>query len=138
MGKMQVVGGEGDRFLVDIRGHLVGLDQPVADGGRDTGPTPTELFVASLAGCVAHYARRFLRRHGLPEDVHVDVDWGVAKAPARVGSIRLNVRAPGLPAALMPRFDSVISHCTVHNSMVQAPDVTFEVGSGATRRIEAS
>ena len=46
----------GDRFDIAIRGHVVHVDQPESDGGSDTGPTPTELFVASLASCVAFYA----------------------------------------------------------------------------------
>ena len=56
---------EGDRFRVSIRGHELFVDQPVDDGGQDSAPTPTELFVAGLASCVAFYAGRFLRRHDL-------------------------------------------------------------------------
>ena len=33
-----------DRFELQMRGHRVVCDQPVADGGTDQGPTPTELF----------------------------------------------------------------------------------------------
>jgi len=55
----------GDRFAIQVRGHRLVVDQPVADGGQDAGPTPTELFVGSLAACVAFYARRFLARHDL-------------------------------------------------------------------------
>ena len=43
---------DGDRFQVLVRGHRLVIDQPVADGGTDAGPTPTELFVAGLASCV--------------------------------------------------------------------------------------
>ncbi|WP_405522034.1 OsmC family protein [Streptomyces canus] len=35
------------------------------DGGTDTAPTPTELFAASLATCVAFSPGRHLQRHGL-------------------------------------------------------------------------
>jgi putative redox protein len=41
-----------DRFGVRIRGHELVSDQPREDGGEDTGPTPTELFIAGLAACV--------------------------------------------------------------------------------------
>src|SRR5450759_146811 len=50
-----------DKFDINIRGHVVRVDQPVKDGGEDTAPTPTELFIASLASCVAFYARACLR-----------------------------------------------------------------------------
>jgi uncharacterized OsmC-like protein len=42
-----------DRFELQVRGHRLLCDQPLADGGDDQGPTPTELFVGSLAACVA-------------------------------------------------------------------------------------
>src|SRR5690242_5835186 len=89
----------GDRFSIRIRGHELTVDQPVPDGGTDAGPTPTELFVASLAGCVAHYARRYLARHGLPEQgLAVTAEYVTAQRPARVGAVRLTLRLPdGLP-----------------------------------------
>src|SRR6266508_4543566 len=55
----------GDAYEIQIRGHRLTVDQPVEAGGANLGPTPTELFAASLAACVGFYAGRFLRRHGL-------------------------------------------------------------------------
>src|SRR6266545_1791870 len=66
MSEMTVWYLDGDRFAVEVRDHVITVDQPLADGGQDTAPTPTEMFVASLAGCVAFYAHRFLARHHLP------------------------------------------------------------------------
>ena len=42
-----------DRFEIGVRGHVLTVDQPVDAGGEDTAPTPTELFIASRASCVA-------------------------------------------------------------------------------------
>src|SRR6478752_1116476 len=50
---------DGDRFAVDVRNHTLLVDQPLDVGGTDTAPTPTELFIAGLASCVAFYARRY-------------------------------------------------------------------------------
>jgi putative redox protein len=66
MGTMTVRYLNGDRFAIGVRDHMLTVDQPRADGGEDTEPTPTELLVASLASCVAFYARRYLARHHLP------------------------------------------------------------------------
>jgi putative redox protein len=46
---------QGDRFTISVRGHDITIDQPLGDGGDDEGPTPSELFVASLAGCVGSW-----------------------------------------------------------------------------------
>ncbi len=43
----------GDRFAIELGEHTLMVDQPIQDGGEGTAPTPTELFVASLASCVA-------------------------------------------------------------------------------------
>ncbi|WP_405595402.1 OsmC family protein [Streptomyces sp. NBC_01410] len=55
-----------DAYTVEVRGHHIRGDQPIEAGGTDTAPTPTELFAASLATCVAFYAGRYLHRHDLP------------------------------------------------------------------------
>ena len=41
----------------DIRDHRVLIDQPKNAGGTDTGPSPLEMFLFSLGGCVASIAR---------------------------------------------------------------------------------
>jgi putative redox protein len=43
------------RYVATVRGHEVRVDQPLAAGGTDEAPTPVELFVVSLATCVAYY-----------------------------------------------------------------------------------
>ena len=48
----------GDRLDVAVRGHQVTVDQPADARGKDSGPTPTELFVSGLASCVGFYAER--------------------------------------------------------------------------------
>jgi putative redox protein len=114
----------GDRLRIDVRGHELGVDQPVEDGGEDSAPTPTEIFVSSLAACVAFYAERFLRRNGLStEDLKVAADYQWAGNPHRVGEIVLNVEAPGLTEVKREAFERVIEHCTVHNTLRMPPVV---------------
>lgn len=100
------------------------------DGGENTAPTPVELFVASLAGCVAYYAGRFLARHGITrEGLGVQVAYRMAAdRPARVAAIDLSVTVPAaLPAHRRPALRSVIEHCTVHNSLADPPSVRIDL-----------
>jgi uncharacterized OsmC-like protein len=126
MGTLTVRHLEGDRFAVAVRGHVMTVDQPVPDGGEDTAPTPTELFVASLAACVAFYARRYLDRHGLSATgLAVTTDFSMGQHPARVTEIHVEVRLPeGIPAKRRDAILAVASHCTVHNSLADPPVVT--------------
>lgn len=119
----------GDRFAVAVRGHELLVDQPVEAGGDDEAPTPTELFVGSLASCVAFYARRYLRRHRLPEEgLAVEVDWRLGTRPARVSAVDLRIVLPeGVPAERREPLLAVASHCTVHTSITTPPDIAVRL-----------
>jgi Predicted redox protein, regulator of disulfide bond formation len=134
MARMVVRHLEGDRFSIGIRGHEVVVDQPVADGGTDAGPTPTELFVGGLVSCVAFYAGRFLVRHGLERDgLSVACDWEMAEErPNRVGRVEIRLGLPSnFPQKHHDRLMAVVEHCTVHNSMVQMPEVQITAETAA-------
>lgn len=121
---------DGDRFAVEIRGHTITVDQPTEAGGQDTAPTPTELFIAGLASCVAFYARRYLVRHGLStEGLGVTTEYVVGGRPNRVTDITVRITPPdGLPAERRDAFLAVASHCTVHNTLHDAPAVAISIG----------
>lgn len=48
-----------EKFVIesDVRGHKVVIDQPANAGGVDSGPTPLELVLVSLAGCIGTIGR---------------------------------------------------------------------------------
>jgi putative redox protein len=131
VGTMTVDHLDGDRFAIAIRDHVVQTDQPVSDGGCDSAPTPTELFVAGLASCVAFYARRYLSRHGLSAvGLRVTAEYTTGARPARVDGIRISVHPPdNVPAARREALLAVASHCTVHNTLAEPPEVTVELAS---------
>jgi putative redox protein len=118
----------GESYAVAARGHALLTDQPVTAGGTDTAMTPTELFVASLSSCVAFYAGRYLARHGLNRGgLHVTANFATATdRPARVGKIKLTIRAPGgIPPSRQAALLAVAAHCTVHNTLRQPPDIAI-------------
>lgn len=117
----------GDKFDINVRGHVISVDQPVKDGGDDTALTPTELFIASLASCVAFYARRYLARHNLPTDgLAVEVTFVMGARPARVSGIDIRLIVPnGVPAERLDPLLAVATHCSVHNTLVTTPEVSI-------------
>src|SRR6266511_2334120 len=87
---------DGEAYEIGVRGHRVRVDQPADADGKDSAPTPTELFVGSLAACVAFYAGRYLTRHGHSRAglaVHAEFEMATDR-PARVAAIRIAVRVP--------------------------------------------
>jgi len=122
---------DGDRFAIDVRGHTITVDQAVDAGGEDTAPTPTELFAAGLASCVAFYARRYLARHTIPsEGLAVSLSYETGGRPNRVTQISIEVTPPAaLPADRLDAFLAVASHCTVHNTLTHAPEIGITLTS---------
>lgn len=120
----------GEAYAVTARGHALLTDQPVTAGGTDTAMTPTELLIASLSSCVAFYAGRYLARHGLNRDgLHVTTMFTTTDHPARVDKATLRIAVPGgIPPHRERALLAVASHCTVHNTLRQAPEVTIELG----------
>ncbi|KIE27709.1 osmotically inducible protein OsmC [Streptomyces sp. MUSC 125] len=121
---------DGDAYAIDVRGHRMQVDQPAEAGGADTAPTPTELFAASLATCVAFYAGRYLIRHGLSRSgLQVRAEFVMATdRPARVASVRIVVvPPPGLTEQRRTALLAVASHCTVHNTLSRPPEIDIEL-----------
>jgi uncharacterized OsmC-like protein len=137
-GVLRVNHKDGDLFEVAVRNHLVHVDQPIEAGGSDAAPTPVELFVASLASCVAHYVRRFLVRHELPtEGMAVDAEFTMADRPARVGEINVSIEVPGgVPEERRTALLAVASHCTVHNTLEDPPAVSIDLAANLRQSVD--
>ena len=119
----------GETYMAATRGHVVLTDQP-APAGEDAAMTPVELLVASLSSCTAFYAGRYLARHRLNRDgLQVTAEFTLATGnPARVPQVRQKLHVPGgLPPEREAALLAVASHCTVHNTLRQAPDVAIEL-----------
>jgi len=134
MGEIVIGHIEGDRYHIRIGDHEVTVDQPLEQGGTDEGPTPTELFVASLASCAAFFAGRFLRRHlGRDQQFGVDCRYHMSyDAPSRVSSVHLDlVLPPDLPEAVRDGALRAAERCTVHNSIERRPTIRITAGERA-------
>jgi putative redox protein len=78
---MKVVARRREGFVHDVEiegGHTIRVDEPVDAGGADSGPSPTRLVAAGLAGCIAVTIEMYAERKGWdvgPVEVEVDVEY---------------------------------------------------------------
>ena len=79
--KLRVEIKQGAGFKTECRAgkHLVIIDQPTPSGGADAGPTPLDVQLMSLGGCVAAIGRiianqRKLTVRGIEVSVEGDID----------------------------------------------------------------
>jgi uncharacterized OsmC-like protein len=119
----------GARFDIASGSHVVVTDQPVEEGGQGNGMSPVELFVGSLASCVAYFVGRYCGRHGIPyEGFTVEAEWSYAEQPHRVGSVSLRITLPAqLTADQRERLLKVAHGCTVHQSIVVPASVAIDL-----------
>jgi putative redox protein len=115
----------GVKFEAAARGHRVVCDQPPTNGGADQGMTPPEFLLVSLGTCAGFYAAQYLRNHSLPaEGLEVRVTAEKAKAPARLGSMRIEVT---IGAGLAPEHEAgvlrAVHACLVHNTLLHTPTI---------------
>lgn len=112
----------GVRFDVNARGHRVICDQPLSNGGQDAGMTPPEFLLAALGTCAGYYAVQYLKTRGLAcEGLAVRVEAEKATQPARLGTFRMVVTAPGLDEKHTEGVLRAVKSCLVHHTLQHPP-----------------
>ncbi len=106
------------RHDVEVRNHHVISDEPAANGGDDTGPSPQELLAASLASCTAITIEMYANRKGWDiGDIGVNVDYEPAQrgSPTKFG---LEITLPKeLPEDQRERLMQIAAKCPVHRTL---------------------
>jgi len=114
----------GTKFELRARSHRLISDQPADNGGQDSGPTPPEFLLASLASCAGFYAAQYLNARHLPAaDLSVRVTAEKAKDPARLASFLIEVTAPGLDERHQAGILRAVKTCLIHNTLLHQPTV---------------
>lgn len=125
---MRVVARRREGYAHDVEiegGHTIRIDEPTAVGGTGTGPSPTRLVAAGLAGCTAVTLEMYAARKGWDiGQVEVDVDVDYDKfAPL---SFAVTLRLPaGLSDEQRERLLVVAAKCPVHKLLVGETPVTI-------------
>ena len=103
------------RHSVQVRDHLLTVDEPLCDGGEDAGPDPQELLAVSLASCTAITMEMYAARKGWDiGGVEVDVEFQPAErgAPTRFDLI---LHLPDdLPDEQVEKLRVIAAKCPVH------------------------
>ncbi len=127
---------DGTRYDIVSGKHRIITDQAVEDGGQDAGMGPVELFVGSVAGCVAYFVGQFCGRHGIPRDgLAVDAEWTMAENPHRVGRIDIGIHLPHrISTEQKERLLKVAHGCTVHQSIIVTPNIGIKLNPHANQK----
>jgi putative redox protein len=99
---------------VEVDGHTVRVDEPPEAGGEGSGPRPTTLLGASLAGCIAITVEMYAERKGW--DVgQLEVDVEMSYEGVVPNSFEVGLKLPKhLDAEQKRRLLVIATKCPVH------------------------
>lgn len=117
----------GYRCRVRARQFEIDADEPPSAGGEDAGPTPTELFLASLASCFTMALFHVARKRGIALPGFEVAVSGTYNGP-RFSRLRVEVRPSSDIEMLAELIEQALSVCYVSNTLRQP--LTLEVAAG--------
>jgi putative redox protein len=106
-------------FQSKVGNHILTIDVPPAMDGKDRGPTPPEVFIASLGSCVGAFVANYCEPKGVStQDMTVDVTFEKVSNPTRLADLQIQVNLPhaecnGREKAIL----RVAEHCPVHETI---------------------
>jgi putative redox protein len=101
--------------------------------------SPFHMFGSALGTCTFSVLQSWASNKNLgADDLKVDVSWSFVEGQHRVGSMKVQLRWPSLPAELWPRAIRAANLCGVHNTLTHPPQITVEAAGVESPPIEAS
>jgi uncharacterized OsmC-like protein len=117
-GGMRAVSRAGDFELV--------VDEPKESGGTNTGPQPTDLFLASVSSCYVLALAFVARRRGV-ELVDLKVTATGRYDGLQFDQIGLAITSASPRAVVVDLLDEALRLCYVSNTLRRQPRLTVEV-----------
>ncbi len=108
-----------------FKGHTVRTDQPETAGGRDTGPSPFDLFLASIGTCTGYYAARFCELKGFdPRQLSLSLETVRDPERKRLGKVRVELKLPaGFPEKYRQAIVRAADQCAVKRHILEPPEL---------------
>ena len=120
----------GVRVDADFKGFVVKTDQPAADGGGGTAPSPFDYFLFSLATCAGFYVVSFCRERGIAtEGLALTMTWERNSETHLISKFYIAIALPaGFPEKYKTAVIKSADQCTVKRHMLNPP--AFEITAG--------
>ena len=128
---------EGFKSKTKMRNFTLIQDEPEEVGGTNEGPSPVEVLLSSLGGCLEIVISMVSKEHGhklkdLELEIEGDLDprgfLGEAKVPAGFQNIRVNIKKmEGVPEDKKAEIlEEVEGRCPIEDTLNRSLEVKFE------------
>ncbi|HWK27667.1 MAG TPA: OsmC family protein [Solirubrobacter sp.] len=109
-----------ERYVHDVKAgrHALTVDEPVKQGGDDSGPSPQELLAAALASCTAVTMEMYADRKGWDVDgLEVDCRYTPAERGCPTRFELVLKLPPHLSSEQVERLQVIAAKCPVHRTL---------------------
>jgi putative redox protein len=117
---------------LSMRGHLLVADEPQDNGGKDTGPTPTELILSGLAACTASTLRMYAdRKDWEVERIDLELSIRIEKTEnGQISHIETIIDITGnITAEQKERMLEIAGKCPIHKLLSNPVDIVITAKS---------
>jgi len=121
----------GKRVEANFNGLVVRTDQPVAEGGAGSAPSPFELFLASIGTCTGYYVMSFCQKNNIPTE-NMRLTASIQKNPGThlVENIRIDIHVPrDFPEKYKNAVVKAADACAVKRHLDTPPKIHIIVAS---------
>jgi len=114
----------GKKVNAQFKGFTIKTDQSQKDGGDDTAPTPTFLFLASLGTCAGYYALDFCEKRQIDtEKLKLTLEFQSHQKTHMIEKIRLKLSLPpNFPEKYIPAIVKAMDLCYVKKHLHEPPE----------------
>lgn len=112
-------------FETHIGNHTLTIDLPPENNGKDRGPTPPQLFIASLSSCIAIFAASYCNNAGInSEGLSVTLSYDKLTKPSLLGNFKATITLPkGDVGNKEKALIRAAEHCLIHETIRSSPDI---------------
>jgi len=113
-------------------GFTVITDQPVADGGLGSAPSPFDLFLASIGTCTGYYVMSFCQKNKIPtENITLTARFQRNPGTHLVENVRIDIRVPKeFPEKYKNAIVKAADICTVKRNLHDPPTIKIKLVRG--------
>ena len=120
---MEITFEGGKVVTAHTRGHLIRTDQPLDNGGENLGPTPFDLYLASIGTCAGVYVKSFCENRQIPtENIRIIQKTEFDEGTGLPVNITIDIRLPDdFPEKYRASVINVAELCKVKKSISKPP-----------------
>lgn len=126
---MEISFSGGKNVNATFDGFRVQTDQPIAEGGSGTAPSPFDLFLVSIGTCTGFYVLSFCQRNNIPTDsIRLTASFERNQETHLVENVHIGIHVPTqFPEKYKNAVVKAAEACTVKRNLKNPPKIEIKL-----------